>query len=130
MGVFAVIGLYFACFSLGANAFALSPSARPISGGSTKVSVTIQPVRLILVNNQGKIVRMISNTSSDVPPTVYKNSFNSPPVAISPDIRQQYWAILAKADTTQTGTVYQAGPSFLSRLERLASYQSILFRAH
>ncbi len=122
--VFAVVGLCLAFSLFGADAAALSPAPATQfnGGGSTEVSVSIQPVRLVLINDQNKIVKIISNSTANVTPTVYKRSFSSPPIAISPDIRQQYDTILAGLDTARTGTIYQAEPSIISRVVRLGGF--------
>lgn len=129
--VFAVIGLFLACSLFGSTTSALAPELVMQAGnsGSSEILANIQPIRSILINDQDKIMQIISNSTVNVTPTVYKHSFSSPPIPINPNIRKQYDTILAGLDTAQTGSIYQAGPSIISQLERLASTQSILFRA-
>jgi len=121
-GLLAVVGLFFACLVFGSSASAATPVLPTLTtSGSTQVVVTVQPIRSILINDQGEIVRIISNSAANVTPTVYKNSFTGSALELSPDVNQQYKSLLSNLDITRTGTIYQAGPLIIDRLARLGS---------
>ncbi len=51
-------------------------------GGSVTITATISPVRIIVVNSSGAILEILSNGPSDVTPSVYRDSFNTKPIAL------------------------------------------------
>ena len=61
---------------------------------STTIVATILPVRSILVDSSGNIAIVESNTDQNVPPTVYKNSFLSPSVPLTPPVAHEYQRIV------------------------------------
>ncbi|MBW4061182.1 hypothetical protein HJC99_01250 [Candidatus Saccharibacteria bacterium] len=111
--------------------------ARPASahsGSNVVITVVVAPVRDILIDKHNQIIEILSNCPDDVTPLVYKNTFNSAPIAFNPAVHQQYTAIMARANTAHTGVIYQRAQPTISRqpiiavLAHSGSYQSILSR--
>lgn len=78
------------------------------AGGSVIIRAAVAPVRYILVDDRGKIREILSNSPTDVTPLVYKNKFDTKPIALSPAIYDQYAAIMTRVDNRRTGVIYQA----------------------
>jgi hypothetical protein len=100
----------------------------PSGGANTIITAAITPVRYIVINNHGQITEILSNCRANVTPSVYRNSFNTPPIELSPAIYSQYAAIMAHTDTRGTGVIYQLQnsrgkkPTGLAGLISLISY--------
>lgn len=76
--------------------------------GTTVITAKIAPVRIIVVDNKGKITQVISNTKENVTPTVHKNSPDGKKTVLTQSISKQYKTILKSSDTHKTGVIYQA----------------------
>ncbi len=100
------------------------------TSGGVMITAVIAPVRDILVNNQGVIQQIVSNTSEDVSPKVYQSSFHASQTTLSPDVNKQYQKIMLTVDTKRTGIVYRATPrasaSFHTLSWQFLTYQSVL----
>jgi hypothetical protein len=80
--------------------------ADPVSSGSAVISAEIKPVRYVLIDNNGDILQIESNTPRNVAPLIYKDKYTSPPKPVTKSIETQYQAILAKVNTNNTGVIY------------------------
>src|SRR5438309_242816 len=67
-----------------------APAAAQSSGGNVTVTAVVAPARYILVDNHDRIRQIISNSPDVVTPTVYKHSFKSTPIPLTPHILGQY----------------------------------------
>jgi hypothetical protein len=108
--------------------------AAPMSSGSSvTITAVIAPVRIILVNGRGVIIKILSNSPANVTPSVYKNKLNTKPTALTHSIYSQYSAIIQHADLHKTGVIYEL-KSHVDKKNigwrewiNLGSYQSGLF---
>jgi hypothetical protein len=104
----------------------------PASGGSVVITAVIAPVRTIVINDQNKILEVISNGPNNVTPSVYKNRLTTKPVALTPAIYDQYAVILRNTELHRTGIIYKLDsdaknkPGGWRGLINISSYQSIL----
>jgi hypothetical protein len=100
-----VFGLVLAAGIFGSTT---SVAADPTSGGSVTISAQVAAVRYILVDNHNRVRQILSNTVASVAPVVYRGSFKSVPIGLTPDIAGQYSAIMAHLNVHRTGVIYQA----------------------
>ena len=102
--------------------------AATAAGATTTITAVILPVRYILLNKQGEIITIISNTTTDVTPKVYMASFQSPELPLTPALNKQYLQLMSGLQTTRFGTIYSrptnqaARATYLSRLSSYISY--------
>jgi len=112
---------------------AVAPS--PATNSSVVISAVIAPVRYILVNDQGIITEILSNSQENVMPTVYKNKLGSEPITLSRAIYSQYISLMTNISSNHNGVIYRRNdhaskkPTAIAELVGLSSYQSVLFRA-
>jgi hypothetical protein len=111
-------------------------SAYTVSSGTTTVSAVVAPVRDILVNTDGNIVQIASNTPENVTPTVFMKSFETPPIPLTTKVFTQYLSLLSNINKNSMGIIYPAPnvPSkksgLLTAWLKLGDYEStLLFRA-
>lgn len=108
--------------------------AAVVSGATTTITAVILPVRYVLLDNQGDITEIISNTTADVTPRVYETSFQSSELPLTPKLNQQYIKLLQGIQTTHFGTIYSRPPNqafraaYLGRLTSLISYDRTPFK--
>jgi hypothetical protein len=88
--------------------------------GSTVIAAAIAPVRIIVVNDNGNITKIISNTPEAVTPTVRKGTPDGRQTTLTRDINKQYAVILKRAKIKKTGVIYQANDSMAAKIQRLA----------
>ncbi|MGH7234514.1 MAG: hypothetical protein ACREF7_03675 [Candidatus Saccharimonadales bacterium] len=81
------------------------------SSGNIEIVAYVKPVRDVLINAQGRISEIQSNTSSNVAPSVYRDSYNTKPIKLSPNIYSQYTTILAHLNLNKTGVIYKQSDS-------------------
>lgn len=72
----------------------------------TIVSAHIAGVRLVLLNNQGKIVEIQSNTESSIEPRFFKGSYDQPLAEPSAFVRLEYERTISDLDTKHRGKIY------------------------
>ena len=129
-----LIGLTVACLVLGSTNTCHALTNPPAASGSVTISAAIAPVRYILVDDHYRITKILSNSQADVTPLVYKNNFNTRPIALRPGIYSQYAGIMASINTRDTGVIYRlkdpegAKPTAIFRQLRLFGYQSTPFQ--
>lgn len=107
-----VLGLAVMCL-LTTGVLLMSPAASADTiapGGSVTITATISPVRIIVVNSSGAILEILSNGPSDVTPSVYRDSFNTKPIALTPAVYNRYAAIIRHTDLRKTGVIYKYKP--------------------
>jgi hypothetical protein len=128
-----LLSVVFICLAVGGLLISPHALADSPTGNSIIITASIAPVRYIVVNDHGAIIEILSNTRSDVTPSVYKNRPDSP-VALTEPIRDQYAALIRHIDLHETGVVYKSDASANNEsVDRrgwmgLSSYQSILGR--
>lgn len=71
-------------------------SATTASGGSTVISGRVLPVRYVIVDDDGVIQRIISNTPEKVTPRVHLGAINGEQIPLSADIAARYEKDIAK----------------------------------
>lgn len=91
-----VRGFFAIC--LGVFVFAPPVSAATVTGGSTVITGRVLPVRYVVVDEQGVIQRIISNTPENVTPKVHLGAIDSPEIPLSADLALQYEKALATLD--------------------------------
>lgn len=75
-----------------------SVSAATVSGGSTVISGRVLPVRYVIVDDEGVIQRIISNTPESVIPRVHLGAIDGAELPLSADIAARYEKNIAKLD--------------------------------
>lgn len=80
------------------------------SGGETVITARVMPVRHIVVDDSGVIQRIISNTSENVPPIVYLDSFQGEQIPLTDDIRQNYDDAIAVLDMRHPADYVRKSP--------------------
>jgi hypothetical protein len=102
--------LFVACVVVGylvlCGAQSTAAAAQAVDSSVT-ISAVIAPVRSIVVNQQGVIQQITSNSPAAVTPTVYRNSLQGPAVALNSSILKQYHAILPHLNRQRTGIIYR-----------------------
>ena len=63
------------------------------------VHAAIAPARSIIVNDDGKMTKIYSNTTQDVVPDVYVGDIDGKPLPLTPELQSQYATSIAAADT-------------------------------
>lgn len=96
-------GLFFTCEPAAAD----SPVSSQTGGGSVIITATIAPVRDVLVDNHGVILEILSNTSDNVAPTVYKNRLDTDPIPLEPGVAERYDSLIRRVNTHKTGVIYR-----------------------
>jgi len=94
--------------------FIYYPVAHAQSGNSVTITAVVAPVRTILVDNNLRIIQIESNTPLNVTPSVYKGTYTSKQVSLTPSINKQYKAIINRVNTRKTGIIYSYNPRFTS----------------
>lgn len=70
------------------------------------VTVTVEPTRVIIVDNSLTIQRIISNTTVDTRPIVYLNSEDGLEIPYSESIMRQYMFLKPSLNFSQAGAIY------------------------
>ena len=73
----------------------------------TTLLVTIQPVRLIVVDQNASIVEIYSNTTNDIRPIVTLNTPDGMQLPYSETIAQEYQNLKSSVSFARAGLVYQ-----------------------
>ena len=81
--------------------------SRNTASASTIIHARVAPVREIVINDDNKIIRVDSNTTQDVTPTVRRGTIGGPIVRITTLVQSEYNAIKGKVDFSYAGTVYR-----------------------
>ena len=68
------------------------------TGGATVITARVMPVRHIVINKDGVILRIVSNTAESVAPVVHFGSFEGPEVAMSDEVSSRYEHLIAHLD--------------------------------
>jgi hypothetical protein len=82
-------------------------TAQVAAATSVTVVAIIAPVREVTVDRGGDIVRITSNCSQAVTPTVIQAT-SSQPTLLTPSIQRQYQTIMNHMGTVTTGVIYSA----------------------
>ena len=102
--------------------FTPSVSAATVSGGSTVISGRVLPVRYIVVDEQGVIQRIISNTPENVTPKVHLGAIDSPEIPLSADLALQYEEVLATLDMERPADYVRKPPLKHSPIQLTIAY--------
>jgi hypothetical protein len=70
------------------------------------IVVTIQPHRIVVVDDDLVITKIISNTAEDVRPIVVRGAEDGQEVSYSDSIQEQYQTLKSQIDFSQPGIVY------------------------
>lgn len=81
-----------------------------VSAEDFKVSAVVAPLRVILVDKDHTIIRILSNSPKEVIPTVYVNTAVNR-ISYNSRIGGQYIQLSKTIDYSKTGIVYQRGKS-------------------
>lgn len=81
----------------------LGVSIAPATAAAENVSVTqvitvtavVAPMRSIVVNDQGQMIKIYSNTDQDITPKVYLNTAPGPQKTLTPELQAQYAKIIS-----------------------------------
>jgi hypothetical protein len=85
-----------------------------IYNNQVKVTGVILPAQHVIVDEQGIIIEILSNTTEDVMPTVYVNKLSKENIrALTPNIYQQYRRIVP-AGHSRVGRLYKHTPGSYS----------------
>ena len=76
-------------------------------GAKLTVVATINPTRIIVVNDDLQIIKVVSNTDQDIRPIVVRGSEDGPEVAYGDSIIQQYQDLKGSLDFSKPGVLYQ-----------------------
>lgn len=87
------------------------------------VTVTVEPVRTILVNKNLRIVQIISNTTEDIEPIVFLDSQDGVQLPYTDGIRTQYLALKSVTNFNKPGIVYERDDRiFISLYKTIISF--------
>lgn len=78
------------------------------ASGTVSVTASVLPNKYVYVNNDAKIVKIISNTSQDAPPIFMSNNLPLPSPAVTMALLDQYNAIKSTTNLGGLGQVYPA----------------------
>ncbi len=81
------------------------------SSDSLTVTAIVEATRSVLINPQGRIIRILSNTPEAVAPKFYQTSFESGPIASNQSMLDQYNKIVDRIDTSHAGVIYSWSPA-------------------
>jgi hypothetical protein len=71
-------------------------SARAISVSQTiTITARVAAARSIIVNEQGRMTSVISNTSEAITPKVYRSAMHGPQQPLTPELLAQYQSVIA-----------------------------------
>jgi len=76
----------------------VSAATPTTSGGETVIAAQVMPVRHVVVDSDGVILRIVSNTSENVAPHVYLGSFTGAQISMTAEVNQRYENLIAKLD--------------------------------
>src|SRR6185312_3624786 len=71
--------------------------------GSVEISANIPPVRIVVVDLQGRITQILSNGPGNITPSVHQNSSEGPAITMNRYIAGQYTLIMRRVDQHKTG---------------------------
>lgn len=103
--IFAVKSVMRGVITVFVSVLAFAPS---VSAASTVITAQVAPVRHVVVDSDGVIQEVVSNTAENVLPLVHLGSMDGTQIPLSDDVRQQYVAIISQLDMHRTGYVYTA----------------------
>jgi len=111
-------------------AFLLWPgvaSADIVGMAQITVQGIVPPMRSVVVNDQNRITEIISNTTSYVAPTVYRNKILSGnEISITPLIKQEYTGLGIQYNLNRVGIIYKQSPTVQITKKSLPLFLSIL----
>lgn len=90
-----------------------SAATKTVTGGKLHVQARVLPAHTVVVDDQGAILQILSNTNEDVAiPRVYRNSINTAnEVALTPSLHTQYRQLVL-AGQSRVGVLYDSGSVF------------------
>lgn len=97
---------------------AVSVSAHQPVLAATIIRARVAPVREIVVDNDGKITRIDSNTTEDVVPTVRRGTVTGPIIILTPAIATEYNSLKSRISFVRAGVVYRRPSQSVSWLAR------------
>lgn len=101
-GLIAVTGIV----AIGAPAVSAQSYEYIVSNDQLDVTGRVIPVQSVIINNEGAIIQILSNTTEDVEPRVYLNQINPDSrVDLTDKVRDEYRK-LVPAGSAKVGTLY------------------------
>jgi len=86
------------------------------------VTITVDPVRIIIVNKNLTITKIMSNTKQDIRPIVYLENEDGVELPYSESIMREYFFIKPSLDFSRPGIVYEREerlfPALIKRMIR------------
>jgi len=97
----------------------VSAAAPTVAGGETVITARVMPVRHIVVDHEGVIQRIISNTTENVTPIVHLGSAEGEEVVFTTDVKQRYESLIAHLDMQRPADYVRKQPLeiLLARLQ-------------
>ncbi len=90
------------------------------SGSTITVLATVRPQRIIVVDRNLKIIKILSNTAQEVRPFVLLDSVDGLEIPYSESIVNQYADLKSSLDFSKPGVVYErADRGLLNRMKKL-----------
>lgn len=80
------------------------------SGGETVITARVMPVRHIVVDDDDVIQRIISNTSENVTPIVYRGNFQGEQIPMTDEVRLNYDNAIAALDMRRPADYIRKSP--------------------
>lgn len=101
----------------------VSATTTTSSGGETVITARVMPVRHIVVDGEGVIQRIISNTSENVSPIVHLGTAEGVEVPLTTEIEQDYKAAIASLDMKRPADYVRKQPLELlfARLQHISA---------
>lgn len=93
------------------------------SGGETVITAHVMPVRHIVVDHEGVIQRIISNTSENVTPIVHLGTAEGEEILLTTDVKQRYESVIAHLDMQRPADYVRKQPLeiLLTRLQNIST---------
>lgn len=76
-----------------------------LESGSLSVSATVEPIRLVYVSSRTEVVKIETNTRSNIPPTIIDNQTHQP-ISPTPKILAQYQGVINSHGSLSAGTYW------------------------
>lgn len=99
-----------------------------VTGGETVITAQVMPVRHIVVDRDGVIQRIISNTSEDVIPVVHLDTAEGDEIEFTAEISERYETAIAHLDMRRPADYVRKQPLAIT-IARLQYLSALPLRA-
>lgn len=79
----------------------------PAAGSEVVIAATIEPVRIVVVDDRDRITTIFSNGPGDISPSIHRGNSEGQEVAATPSISSQYSDVMRRVDQRRTGLIYK-----------------------